>query len=103
MNFCTSTIWQRHCCILSRCEDPPDLVNVGTGTDVTIRELAEIVAATVGYEGQILLDSYEARWHTGQADRYWLDSVDWAGSRESDLADGIRLDLRRLFGRNPTA
>lgn len=36
--------------------DPPDWVNVGTGTDVTILELAQLVAATVGFEGQILTD-----------------------------------------------
>ncbi len=36
--------------------DPPDWVNVGTGTDVTILELARMVAAAVGYEGQIETD-----------------------------------------------
>ena len=37
-------------------EDPPNLVNVGTGTDVTIRELAELVAETVGFTGNISHD-----------------------------------------------
>jgi len=32
-------------------------VNVGTGTDVTIKELAELIAAVVGYEGQITWDA----------------------------------------------
>jgi GDP-L-fucose synthase len=32
-------------------------VNVGTGVDVTIRELAEQVAAVVGYEGQLSFDA----------------------------------------------
>lgn len=36
--------------------DPPHL-NVGTGVDLTIRELAEQVAAATGYQGQILWDS----------------------------------------------
>jgi GDP-L-fucose synthase len=36
--------------------DSPDTINVGVGDDVTIRELAEIVADIVGYEGQIALD-----------------------------------------------
>ncbi|RZK36364.1 MAG: GDP-L-fucose synthase [Hymenobacter sp.] len=31
----------------------PGLVNVGTGTDLSIRELAELVQRTVGYEGSI--------------------------------------------------
>jgi len=38
-------------------EDPPNLVNIGTGKEVTIRELAEKVAATVGYEGKIIQDT----------------------------------------------
>jgi GDP-L-fucose synthase len=33
------------------------LVNVGTGSDVTIRALAELVAETVGFEGQIVFDA----------------------------------------------
>ena len=36
--------------------DSPDTINVGVGDDVTIRELAKIVADIVGYEGQIALD-----------------------------------------------
>lgn len=31
----------------------PGLVNIGTGTDLSIRELAELVQRTVGYEGTI--------------------------------------------------
>ncbi|MGB0761768.1 MAG: GDP-L-fucose synthase family protein [Rubripirellula sp.] len=37
-------------------ESPPDWVNVGTGVDLTIRELAEKVANTVGYQGEIQTD-----------------------------------------------
>ncbi|WP_344792731.1 GDP-L-fucose synthase [Gryllotalpicola daejeonensis] len=37
--------------------DGPQQVNVGTGTDVTIRELAEIVAAAVGFDGDTLWDA----------------------------------------------
>ncbi|MAI33669.1 MAG: GDP-fucose synthetase [Planctomycetaceae bacterium TMED240] len=37
-------------------ESPPDWVNVGTGVDLTIRELAAIVADTVGYTGEIHTD-----------------------------------------------
>ena len=37
-------------------EDPPNLVNVGTGSDLTIRELAELIAQTVGYSGKISVD-----------------------------------------------
>ncbi len=36
--------------------DPPDWVNVGTGVDLSIAELAKLVARTVGYEGEIVYD-----------------------------------------------
>ncbi len=35
--------------------DPP-LVNVGTGEDITIRQLAEMIGKVVGFEGQIVFD-----------------------------------------------
>ena len=35
---------------------PRDLINVGTGTDVTIRELAETVQKVVGYRGDMMWD-----------------------------------------------
>ncbi len=37
--------------------DRPDIVNVGTGDDVTIRELAELIAAVVGYDGALRFDT----------------------------------------------
>lgn len=45
------------CAFLLRIEDPPDWINVGTGTDVTIRELTELVAEIVGYRGRITWDA----------------------------------------------
>lgn len=37
--------------------DGPQQVNVGTGSDVTIREIAETIAAVVGYEGKTMWDT----------------------------------------------
>jgi GDP-L-fucose synthase len=37
--------------------DEPEIVNVGTGEDVTIAELAHFVAATVGFQGQLVFDT----------------------------------------------
>lgn len=42
--------------LMGRDYDGP-LLNVGTGEDVTIRELAEAVMAVVGFEGRIVFDS----------------------------------------------
>jgi GDP-L-fucose synthase len=35
----------------------PPLVNVGTGSDITIKQLAELVGSVVGYGGQLIFDS----------------------------------------------
>ena len=45
------------CLHLMDVHDEAGWVNVGTGKDVTIRTLAETVAATVGYEGTIAWDT----------------------------------------------
>ncbi|MCL4109665.1 UNVERIFIED_CONTAM: hypothetical protein GTU68_055026 [Idotea baltica] len=37
-------------------ESPPDLVNIGSGTEISIKDLATLVAQTVGFEGEILTD-----------------------------------------------
>ena len=44
------------CLHLLEMDSPPDLVNIGSGSEVTILELAQLVAATVGYNGEILTD-----------------------------------------------
>ena len=36
--------------------DPPDLVNIGSGAEVSILELAQMIAQTVGYKGRITHD-----------------------------------------------
>jgi GDP-L-fucose synthase len=36
--------------------DEPGLINVGTGTDVTIRELADLIKRVTGYEGTVTFD-----------------------------------------------
>ncbi|MDX2256954.1 MAG: GDP-L-fucose synthase [Pseudanabaenaceae cyanobacterium bins.39] len=35
----------------------PDIINVGTGTDITIRELATLIAQAVNYQGEICWDT----------------------------------------------
>ena len=38
-------------------EDAPPLINIGTGEDVTIRELAETVARVLGFRGRLAFDT----------------------------------------------
>lgn len=79
--------------------DGPSQVNVGTGNDVTIRELASLVAAAVGYTGQIA-------WDTTKPDgtpRKLLDVsklADAGWSASIGLEEGIRKTVE-WFRENP--
>ena len=75
--------------LMERGYDGP-LVNIGTGEDVTIRELAEAVMAVVGYTGTIVYD----RSKPDGTPRKLLDvgrltALGWTA--KTGLADGIRL------------
>jgi GDP-L-fucose synthase len=77
------------CVHLMRSYDEAELVNIGWGRDIPIRELAELVARTVGYEGSL-------EWDTSRPDgtpRKLLDTsrltaLGWTPRIELD--DGIR-------------
>ncbi len=45
------------CRFLLESYDSPEVINVGCGEDVTIRELAEEICETVGFSGQLVFDS----------------------------------------------
>lgn len=45
------------CAFLLKQENPPDWINIGTGTDVTIKELTESVAKATGFSGKITWDA----------------------------------------------
>jgi GDP-L-fucose synthase len=38
-------------------ENPPDWINVGYGSDVTIRKLAELIAKVTGFKGELVWDA----------------------------------------------
>jgi GDP-L-fucose synthase len=45
------------CAFLLRLKDPPDWINVGSGAEVTIKELTVAVAAATGFAGKIVWDA----------------------------------------------
>jgi len=77
------------CYFLMQHYDEPELVNVGTGDDLTIKSLAELIKEIVGYEGEI-------RWNTDKPDgtpRKLMDvsKLHGLGWRHStDIETGIR-------------
>jgi GDP-L-fucose synthase len=75
--------------LMERGYDGP-LVNIGTGTDVTIRELAETVMDVVGFRGRITFDATKP----DGTPRKLLDVSRLAGlgwTARTGLRDGIRL------------
>lgn len=45
------------CLHVLQSDNPPDWINIGSGVDVTIRELAETVRDVVGYPGELKFDT----------------------------------------------
>jgi len=43
--------------LMNEYDDPQNIINVGTGKDITIKNLAETVADVVGYKGAIMWDT----------------------------------------------
>ncbi len=70
--------------------DHEQIINVGTGEDVTIRELAEMIAGIVGYDGELVFDAIQARRNAAQTagrSAVWR-ALGWKA--RIPLADGIR-------------
>jgi GDP-L-fucose synthase len=44
------------CLFLARNYSHEDIVNIGTGKDIPITELAQLIAATIGYQGGVVFD-----------------------------------------------
>jgi GDP-L-fucose synthase len=70
--------------------DPPDWVNVGTGQDVSIGELARMIAAVVGFAGTIELDLTQPDGTpVKRTDTTLLHSLGWRA--RIPLAEGLRM------------
>ena len=66
-----------------------DHINIGTGTDLTIRELAELIADTVGFDGELEFDpSMPDGTPRKLLDCTRLTALGWTPSIQ--LADGLR-------------
>ena len=69
------------------------LINVGTGTDLTIRELAETVAAVVGYKGKFVQDTSKPDGTMRKVmDVSKIHGLDWKA--KTGLKEGIALTYK---------
>jgi GDP-L-fucose synthase len=81
------------CVHLMKTYSSDELVNIGTGEDITIAEFARIVARTIGYTGALNFDPSRP----DGTPRKWLDvsrltKLGWRAS--TSLEEGIRLAYR---------
>src|SRR6195256_3037369 len=78
------------------------MVNVGTGEDITIAEFARVVAATVGYTGEISFDSSRPDGTPRKLlDVSRLAKLGWRA--RTSLKDGIRLAYRAYLSESKQA
>jgi GDP-L-fucose synthase len=78
------------CFYLMQNYNEPGLVNIGTGEDLSIKELAELVKKTIGYEGDITFDSSKPDGTPRKLmDVSKLHSKGWKHTVE--LEDGLKL------------
>ena len=79
----------RACLFLLERYDAPEPINVGTGQDTTIRQLAETVSAVVGYQGALKWDATKPDGTPRKLlDVSRLHEIGWRP--EIDLEEGIR-------------
>lgn len=70
-------------------KNPPDIVNLGSGQEISIRQLAEMVAQTVGYGGTILTDASRPDGTPRKlSDNSLIRSTGWAP--KITLAEGLK-------------
>lgn len=78
------------CVFLMNNYESSEIVNIGSGQETTIRELAETVCEVVGYNGQLLFDPAKPDGTPRKLlDISKLSSLGW--SAKTSLRDGIRL------------
>ena len=76
------------CLFLLENYDSAETINVGVGEDISIRELAELVAKTVGYTGKIILDTSKPDGtHRKMLDVSKATKLGWSAT--TDLISGI--------------
>jgi GDP-L-fucose synthase len=69
--------------------DSPEIINVGTGVDLSIRDLAFMIRKEVGYEGEIVFDAtYPDGTPKKQLDTTAINKLGWYPKIR--LEDGIR-------------
>ena len=79
--------------------DLGEIVNVGTGSEISIKDLASLIAEIIGYEGKIIWDTTKPNGTPRKLlDLSKMKSSGWKA--KTKLKEGIRLTYNRYI-RNP--
>ena len=90
------------CIHLMKTYSSPELVNIGAGEDITIAEFARVVAAVVGYSGQISFDTSRPDGTPRKLlDVSRLAKLGWRA--RTSLEDGIRLAYQAYLNESKQA
>lgn len=75
------------------------LVNIGCGTDVSIKELAELIVAEIGYEGQLVFDTTKPDGTPRKLmDTSKINNFGWKS--KITLFDGIKRTVKEVINLN---
>ena len=81
-------------------EQPP-LINIGTGEDLTIQDLAELISKIVGFEGELVFDPTRPDGTPRKVlDVRRIDALGWRA--KTSLEDGIRLTYQSYKSKSKT-
>ena len=81
--------------------DPPDLVNIGSGNEISIRGVADLIAEVVGFRGQIANDTSKPDGTPRKlSDIRLIQSTGW--SPQVSLKDGLAAAYRDFLAETAT-
>ncbi|WGD50666.1 GDP-L-fucose synthase [Bradyrhizobium sp. CB1650] len=90
------------CIHLMKAYSSGELVNIGTGEDITIAEFARVIAATVGYSGEISFDTSRPDGTPRKLlDVSRLAKLGWRA--KTSLEDGLKLAYQAYLSENRQA
>ncbi|MEK9281688.1 GDP-L-fucose synthase [Bradyrhizobium sp. ISRA432] len=90
------------CIHLMKTYSSGELVNIGTGADITIAEFARVIAATVGYSGEISFDTSRPDGTPRKLlDVSRLAKLGWRA--KTSLEDGLKLAYQAYLSENRQA
>lgn len=87
------------CVFIMNQKKVPDLLNIGTGVDISIKDLAELVKKTVGFEGEIEWDTSKPDGMPKRVlDLTRLHALGW--HHKVELPEGLRMAYEQFIKSN---